>query len=123
MFEKRELAREHLKFENNLFAQRLVPWPLLNAPFEGSWCVIAPGTASTPHAHHEYEIFIAMKGKARLETGGKSIDFNVGDIVHFTPGTDHSIVNDGTEPFEMYSVWWDAPMAENFLKKHVATEN
>ncbi|MCA8276390.1 cupin domain-containing protein [Burkholderia sp. AU30280] len=122
MFEKRELNRDELKFENNLHAQRLVPWPLLNAPFEGSWCVIAPGTRSTAHAHHEYEIFIAMNGSARLETEGNSIPFNVGDIVHFTPNTEHSIVNIGDEPFEMYSIWWDKDMAERFLETHQTTE-
>ena len=38
----RHLDRAALVHENGLHAQRLLPWPALNAPFEGSWCVIAP---------------------------------------------------------------------------------
>ncbi|WP_308315453.1 hypothetical protein [Streptomyces sp. ISL-100] len=37
------LDRAGLKSDNGLAAQRLMPWPLLNAPFEGSWCGRAPG--------------------------------------------------------------------------------
>ncbi|ASN82259.1 MULTISPECIES: cupin domain-containing protein [Deinococcus] len=112
------LRREQLNFENGLHAQRLLPWANLNAPFEGSWCVIAPGTASTAHAHHEYEIFIALAGEAWLESEGQRQPFRAGDIVHFTPGTPHAVVNEGTEPFEMYSVWWDLAMAECFMTRH-----
>ena len=36
MFEIRPLDRPHLNRENGADAQRLVPWTLLNAPFEGS---------------------------------------------------------------------------------------
>ncbi len=79
--ELRSLDRTSLNSENNLKAQRLLPWPALNAPFEGSWCVIAPGTASTLHGHHEYEIFIAINGEAVLETDGVRVPFKTGDIV------------------------------------------
>jgi mannose-6-phosphate isomerase-like protein (cupin superfamily) len=114
----RGLNREQLVHENGLDAQRLLPWPVLNAPFEGSWCVIRPGTASTAHAHHEYEIFIAMRGEAFLESRGDRRPFNAGDIVHFTPGVEHRVVNDSGEDFEMYSVWWDLEMAERFAERH-----
>ncbi|GGT12439.1 cupin domain-containing protein [Streptomyces purpureus] len=116
--ELRGLDRQNLKHENGLDAQRLVPWPALNAPFEGSWCVIRPGTASTPHAHHEYEIFIAVKGEAFLESQGERTPFVTGDIVHFPPGIEHRVVNESGEDFEMYSVWWDLEMTEKFAARH-----
>jgi mannose-6-phosphate isomerase-like protein (cupin superfamily) len=114
----RTLDRANLTHENGLHAQRLLPWPLLNAPFEGSWCVIAPGTASTPHAHHEYEIFIAISGNALVECDGEPRAFRPGDVVHFRPGERHSVINDGEEDFQFYSVWWDADMTRRFVARH-----
>ncbi|WP_027341496.1 cupin domain-containing protein [Hamadaea tsunoensis] len=116
--EIRGLERAQLVHENGLDAQRLLPWPVLNAPFEGSWCVIRPGTASTPHAHHEYEIFIALRGSAVLESQGERRPFVAGDIVHFTPQKEHSVINESDEDFEMYSVWWDLEMAQRFADRH-----
>jgi len=120
--ELRSLDRAHLNFENNLHAQRLLPWATLNAPFEGSWCVIAPGTASTKHSHHEYEIFIAVKGEAVLETEGKRTPFKTGDVVKFQPHEWHSVVNESGSDFEMYCVWWDADMTQRFTARHESGE-
>ncbi|PTA76677.1 cupin domain-containing protein [Serratia sp. Nf2] len=112
------LDRINMRFENNLHAQRLMPWPELNAPFESSWCVIAPGTASTPHEHHEYEIFIAIKGEAFIVCEGKKTHFKAGDTVQFPPFTRHCVLNESHEPFEMYSIWWDAEMTVRFAQRH-----
>lgn len=114
----RQLDRDGLHHENGLDAQRLLPWATLNAPFEGSWCVIRPGTASTVHSHHEYEIFIALGGCAVLESGGERSPFTAGDIVHFPPHTPHRVINESGRDFEMYSVWWDAGMAARFTDRH-----
>jgi hypothetical protein len=67
MMEIRPLDRAKLKPDNGLAAQRLLPWPELNAPFEASWCVVRPGAESGPHGHHEYEIWVAMTGSAEIE--------------------------------------------------------
>ncbi|MFJ1755060.1 cupin domain-containing protein [Kitasatospora sp. NPDC088134] len=112
------LDRDRLKHENGLDAQRLLPWAALNAPFEGSWCVIRPGTASTAHAHHEYEIFIAVGGEAFLESEGGREPFRVGDVVHFRPGQEHRVVNESDQDFEMYSIWWDEDMSARFGARH-----
>ncbi|MFD8494784.1 cupin domain-containing protein [Amycolatopsis sp. NPDC059657] len=114
--EIRKLDRERLGPDNN-HSQRLVPWDALNAPFEGAWNVIRPGTSSVKHAHHEYEIFIAISGKAILESQGERTEFVPGDVVHFPPHTDHQVINDGDEDFQMYSVWWDKDMTERFAER------
>jgi mannose-6-phosphate isomerase-like protein (cupin superfamily) len=116
--EIRPLNRACLTHENGLDAQRLLPWSALSAPFEGSWCVLRPGTASTAHAHHENEIFIAVQGCAVLESGGSRESFFAGDIVYFPPHTEHRVVNDGDTDFEMYSIWWDAHMAAGFIARY-----
>lgn len=119
----KKINRKKLTFENNLFAQRTLPWKQLNAPFEGSWCVIKPGTQSTPHLHHEYEIFIAVKGTAVIHCEGKETVFETGDIVLFNPYTKHSVINNAEIDFEMYSIWWDKSMSDRFLQFEWKQEN
>ncbi|MGH3858787.1 cupin domain-containing protein [Actinokineospora sp.] len=115
--EIRRLDRDRLGPDNN-HSQRLMPWTAVNAPFEGAWCVIKPGAASVRHAHHEYEIFIAVSGTAVLESAGERTTFTAGDIVHFPPFVEHQVINETAEEFEMYTVWWDLPMSATFAGRH-----
>jgi mannose-6-phosphate isomerase-like protein (cupin superfamily) len=118
MIEIRVLDRANLTQAYGLDSERLLPWPALNAPFEGAWCILRAGTESAPHSHHEYEIFIAMIGRAKLVVDGKDSSFVAGDIVHLPPGCTHKVVNDSGEDFEYYGVWWDSEMSEKFLARH-----
>ena len=118
MMEIRKLDRDGLKQDNGLIAQRLMPWAALNAPFEGSWCVVQPGAASGAHGHHEYEIWVAVTGSAEIVSEGERIPFVAGDVVHFPPQVRHQVVNNGSSDFEMYAVWWDDEMAERFAMRH-----
>ncbi len=115
--EIRKLDRDRLGPDNN-HSQRLMPWQAVNAPFEGAWCVIKPGGSSSKHAHHEYEIFIAMSGEAVLESADERTRFVAGDIVHFPPFVDHQVINETDKDFEMYTVWWDVAMTESFAARH-----
>jgi len=112
--QQRRLDRQHLRPDNGLLNDRLLPWPGLNAPFEGAWCLVVPGTASTEHAHHEHELFIAISGAATLRSDGRTTDFTAGDVVYFGPGQSHQVVNDSDRDFEMYSLWWDGQIANRF---------
>jgi mannose-6-phosphate isomerase-like protein (cupin superfamily) len=120
MIDVHRLDREHLERAYGLDSQRLLPWPELNAPFEGAWCVLRPGTTSSPHAHHEYEIFIAVSGTGSLTVDGEVRPFAAGDIVRLPPGCTHSVTNDGEEDFEYYGVWWDPEMSAQFVARHEA---
>jgi mannose-6-phosphate isomerase-like protein (cupin superfamily) len=113
----RSLDRANLAVDNQLRAQRLMPWPSLNAPFEGSWCVVAPGTESGPHAHHEFEIWVAVTGTAEIVAGERRCPFTRGDIAYFAPGEAHQVVNAGTDDFEMYALWWDGGLAGAFTAR------
>jgi mannose-6-phosphate isomerase-like protein (cupin superfamily) len=113
--ELRKLDRENLTRAHGLDSQVLLPWPALNAPFEGAWCVLHPGDASTPHAHHEYEIFIAITGRATVTGDGERRDFVAGDIVRLPPGVEHNVFNDNDQDFQFYAIWWDVDMSQRFL--------
>jgi mannose-6-phosphate isomerase-like protein (cupin superfamily) len=116
--EIRRLDRANLSPAYGIEGEPLQPWAALNSPFEGAWCVIRAGGESTPHSHHEYEIFIAMSGRAVLVVDDAEHEFVAGDIVHLPPGCTHKVVNASDENFEYYGVWWDAAMSENFLTRH-----
>ena len=111
------LNRDALVREYGVDAQRLMPWAVLNAPFESSWAVVRAGTDSTLHSHHEHEIFVAVRGEATIECDGDRAAFRTGDVAFLPPGLQHRVLNDGTEDFEFYSIWWDAEMAERFLSR------
>lgn len=114
----RRLNRAHLTRAHGLDSERLLPWPQLNAPFEGAWCVLAPGDVSTAHAHHEYELFIAIAGRSTLVVDDQRHGFAAGDIAHLEPGRTHQVVNDGEQPFEFYCIWWDTAMSAIFVARH-----
>ena len=118
MMEIRKLDANNLKPDNGLVAQRLMPWPELNAPFEGSWCVVRPGAESGAHGHHEYEIWVAMTGAAEIVTDDGRTPFVAGDVVHFPPQVRHQVVNNSGDDFQMYAVWWDAELSERFVSRH-----
>jgi mannose-6-phosphate isomerase-like protein (cupin superfamily) len=118
--EIRKLDRDAMPEEYGVSVQRLVPWAALNAPFEGAWCVIAPGQATDAHSHHEYEIFIAISGEGALEAEGERRSFLPGDIVHFRPGVHHQVINAGPDDFQFYSVFWDTEMSGKFAARHAA---
>jgi mannose-6-phosphate isomerase-like protein (cupin superfamily) len=114
----RRLDRENLTRAYGIDSERLWPWEVLNAPFEGAWCVVRPGGVSDAHAHHEYEIFIAMTGSAVLEVDGERADLVAGDIAHLTPGTEHRVHNESGADFEYYAIWWDTAMSATFTEVH-----
>jgi mannose-6-phosphate isomerase-like protein (cupin superfamily) len=118
VIEIRTLDRANLTKAYGLDSERLLPWPALNAPFEGAWCVLSPGESSDPHAHHEYEIFIAMSGRAALVVDGSRYEFVAGDIAHLPPESTHNVVNDHAADFEYYGIWWDTEMSVQFIARH-----
>lgn len=114
----RGLDRNRLRHENGIETQRLCPWPQLNAPFEGSWCVVRPGVVSTLDCHPDYEIWIAMSGQSVVEVSGEERGFESGDVLYLPPNTPHRVFNRSQGDFEMYSVWWDPALAGRFAYRH-----
>ncbi len=116
--EIRPLDRANLERAYGIESQRLLPWAVLNAPFEGAWCMVPPGGASDQHAHHEHEIFIALAGRGTLVADGARRPFAAGDIAFLPPGCLHQVVNDSPEDVEYYGIWWDAAMSGAFLARN-----
>lgn len=116
--EIRPLVRDEMPLENGAYGQRLVPWPALNAPFEGAWVVVPAGNSTGAHSHHEYEIFIAISGEAVMETAGEQHPFKQGDIEYHAPGSVHRVINENDTDFQFYAIWWDPEMGFRFNDRH-----
>ncbi|WP_433262759.1 cupin domain-containing protein [Actinosynnema sp. CS-041913] len=115
--EIRRLDPDELVRHDGLVARRLMPWPLVNAPFDGSWCVVRPGAASGIHGHREHEVWVAVSGAAEIVTADGPVPFAAGDIVHFRPYEEHQVVNRSAVDFQFFAAWWDLEMAERYTAR------
>lgn len=115
--EIRRMERENFMKAFGIELELLHPWPVLNAPFDGAYCIVPPGGASHAHDHHDTELFIGISGSAALVVDGERRDFAAGDLVHLPPNANHSVVNDGEQEFEYYAIWWDVDMSERFVAR------
>ncbi len=104
-----------LVHEYDIDGLRLLPWDNYPMPFSGAWCIVRPGTKSLPHTQIDQEIFIGLKGTAKLVMGDEVRDFTFGDIAAMPKHTDHYFKNDYDEDFHFYVVWWDEPHARQYL--------
>ncbi|MFB5663698.1 cupin domain-containing protein [Alteribacillus sp. HJP-4] len=117
----KNLERDNLKYEYDLYAQRNFPWKgVVNPPFGGAWCVLPPNQQSSPHNHDEKEVFIIVKGVGKAQSGDEYKEVKEGDTVYFTPFTEHSITNIGEQDLEFVSIWWDgSAQEENSSEFHI----
>jgi mannose-6-phosphate isomerase-like protein (cupin superfamily) len=108
---------EHEQVSRNygLDFKLLRPWPGMNAPFRGAWCIVRPGDVTEPHAHGEAEIMIAMSGTGVLISDEGRHDFTAGDIIYMPADIGHSVTNERDEDLAYYSIWWDRAMSTEFL--------
>jgi mannose-6-phosphate isomerase-like protein (cupin superfamily) len=60
---------------------------------------VPPGAATGAHYHRtSEEIYLFTAGTGRMILGGEEAAVRAGDCVVIPPGTEHQLVNDGTEP-------------------------
>lgn len=114
----RRIQFDGLVHEYGLEGSRLLPWPGYPMPFAGGWCVVRPGTCSEAHTQVDQEIFIAIKGRSRLIVGEREMEFRVGDIAAIPKHTNHYVINDSSEDFHFYVVWWDMNHVNDFVARH-----
>lgn len=111
----RAMEPDHLVRAHGLDLKLLHPWPGLDSPFRGAWCVLRPGDVSELHAHHDREIFIVMSGRGTVVANGRRQEVAAGDLAYIRPDVEHSVVNEHDEDFAYYAIWWDPAMSAEFL--------
>ncbi|QGQ94289.1 cupin domain-containing protein [Paenibacillus psychroresistens] len=69
---------------------------------------ISPGSKHADHYHHvDYdEVYLIMKGEAKVRLDGVETDLAAGDVVHIPGGTMHAIENKSdTEELVIFTAW------------------
>lgn len=113
IFRKANFA--NLVHEYGLDGRRLLPWREYPMPFAGGWCVVRAGTESQPHTQIDQEIFIGIQGRSTLVVGDETFEFGVGDIAAIPKHTNHYVINDSSQDFHFYVVWWDMNYVNDFI--------
>jgi mannose-6-phosphate isomerase-like protein (cupin superfamily) len=69
--------------------------------------VVAPGQCTDPHSHSENEVFVIVRGTARMRIGSDTEPLEAGQYVLIPAGQEHDIRNvDDAQPLEFLSIYW-----------------
>jgi mannose-6-phosphate isomerase-like protein (cupin superfamily) len=76
------------------------------APFEVSHWSLQPGTDSGDDLHGARELWLIAAGRGEMTCGGATMQVAAGDVISIEPRQPHRLVNTGSGPVEVFSVWW-----------------
>jgi oxalate decarboxylase/phosphoglucose isomerase-like protein (cupin superfamily) len=116
----RKFDPAELSHEYGLDGKRLLPWPGMQPPFGGAYCIVRPGDTTTGHVNEpvgEEEMFICISGSAVVVCGEEKIPVAKGDTVYIPAGEYHYVENPEKEDFEFYAVWWNKESASEYLQQ------
>ncbi len=64
--------------------------------------IVAPGTTTRLHQHHQSEeLYHITAGRGHMTLGEEDFDVGPGDTICILPGTPHCIANTGAEPLRI----------------------
>lgn len=106
-------TEENTNFRSVLFTGQCSQLVVMNIPAGGE-------IGKEKHPHVEQLLFI-MSGKATATLDGKETEIGTGDVVVVTPGTKHNLINTGTEPLLVYTVY--APANHIDGRVHITKED
>lgn len=69
---------------------------------------LEPGASEGMHTHHDpplEELYLVVSGTATLTLDGEVRELGPGDAMLSKEGTDHDLVNTGSEPLRLVMVW------------------
>ncbi len=102
-------TEENTNFRKVLFTGQRSQLVVMNIPVDGE-------IGEEMHTNVEQSLFF-MQGKAKAILDGNETRVGEGDVVVVTPGTRHNIVNVGTEPLLIYTVYAPANHIDGRIHK------
>jgi mannose-6-phosphate isomerase-like protein (cupin superfamily) len=79
-----------------------------SAPFRMSSFSLTPGARSPRDVHSEKEIWMIAAGAGDLTFDDATVmGVSAGDVLDLPARCGHSLLNTGTGPLLVFSVWWD----------------
>jgi mannose-6-phosphate isomerase-like protein (cupin superfamily) len=80
------------------------------APVRMSRFELAPGASSPVDSHEERELWMIAQGTGLLTYREQTeVRVNAGEVVEFESKSSHTLMNTGTLPLVVFSVWWNPP--------------
>jgi mannose-6-phosphate isomerase-like protein (cupin superfamily) len=76
------------------------------APFEASYFFVEPGGKTILDQHDSVEMWLIARGGGVITYDGHDIPVTKGDMVYFESQHSHTMLNDGDEKTEVFSIWW-----------------
>jgi methionyl-tRNA synthetase len=76
------------------------------APFTLARFVVPPGVATSPDTHDVREVWVIVRGEGLLVLDGEQTRVRPGDVLYYESRQTHQLLNDGDEPVELVTVWW-----------------
>ena len=87
-----------------------------------TWLEIPAGCERTLRSHEEGEqVYVVVRGGGTMSVAGDTQRVAEGDLILVPPATDHSIANDGDEPFACISVLSPAISVDELFDRQLAT--
>jgi mannose-6-phosphate isomerase-like protein (cupin superfamily) len=76
------------------------------APFTLAKIHVPVGVTTTEDHHEVREIWLVQSGTGRLYLDGEELRISAGDSLFYDSFHRHQLNNDGTEPINIISIWW-----------------
>jgi mannose-6-phosphate isomerase-like protein (cupin superfamily) len=87
------------------------------------WFEVPPGTSQSLRSHEEAEqVYVVVQGEGTLSAAGDTERLVQGDLALIPPATDHSIGNEGEEPFACISVQSPAVSVDELFGRQLAAD-
>jgi mannose-6-phosphate isomerase-like protein (cupin superfamily) len=88
-----------------------------------TWVDVPPGAEQRAHSHEESEqVYVVVRGRGRMTVAGDVEEVGEGDLVFIPPGTEHAIVNDGSEPLVYVSAASPAVSMDERYREQLAPQ-
>jgi mannose-6-phosphate isomerase-like protein (cupin superfamily) len=82
---------------------------------------VPPGASENLRSHEDAEhVYVIVRGTGTLSAAGDTERLGQGDLALIPPATDHSIANDGDEPFACISVLSPAISVDELFDRQLA---
>jgi mannose-6-phosphate isomerase-like protein (cupin superfamily) len=76
------------------------------APFRVARWSVAPGRANDADIHESREVWLVAAGQGELVWADNEATIAAGDVIAFDSRVPHQVRNHGTEPLQVFSVYW-----------------
>lgn len=78
---------------------------------------IYPGGGIPRHAHENEEVYVLLKGQARMVVGDQALDLSEGDAVYLPPNVPHELRNPGPEEAVLLFVYAPATLVSHWSEE------